>query len=327
MSRDICVFVECKSGTARKVSYELLSKAKEMGERFSSLVYAVVIGSEMKEVAEQLKTFADKVVLVDNPDLKEYRWDTYCVVLEHVVKKYAPGLIFGASTLTGKDLLPRLAARLNTAMIADAVGIDYEGEQILIRKPFFGGKVLSWMTFRADITPVITFRPNSFPIEKWSVEGQIVKEDISVKKDPRLSMVSLRNGGNNKVDLQEADFIICGGRGVKGPENFQVLEEIAEIMGGRVGASRAVVDSKWRAYEDQVGKSGRTVAPKVYIACGVSGAVHHTMGMDTSKTIVAINKDQNAPIFQYADYGVVDDLFAVLPALKDELRKNSEENR
>jgi electron transfer flavoprotein alpha subunit len=327
MAKDICVFVECRNGAIRKVSLEILSKAREMGERFSSSLYAVVIGSEMKEIADQLTSFADKVVLVDSPDLKEYRWDAYCGALEHIVKKYSPGLIFGASTLTGKDLFPRLAARLNTAIIADAVGIDYKGEQILIKKPLFGGKVLSWMTFRPDVVPIITFRPNSFPIEKRSLKGEVLEEAVSVRKDPRLRVVGLNKGGNNKVDLQEADFIICGGRGVKGPENFQVLEEIAEIMGGRVGASRAVVDSKWRPYEDQVGKSGKTVAPKVYVACGVSGALHHTMGMDTSKTIVAINKDQNAPIFQYADYGVVDDLFGVLPVLKEELRKDKEENR
>jgi electron transfer flavoprotein alpha subunit len=132
-------------------------------------------------------------------------------------------------------------------------------------------------------------------------------------------------GGTKKVDLQEADFIICGGRGMKGPEQFMVLEEIAHVMGGRVGASRAVVDSKWREYDDQVGKSGKTVSPKLYIGCGVSGALHHTMGMDTSKVIVAVNKDPNAPIFSYADYGIVDDLFNILPALKEELAKTKQE--
>jgi electron transfer flavoprotein alpha subunit len=327
MTKDICVFVECKNGTIRKVSLEILSKAKEVGEKFSSLVNAVVIGSEIKKIAEELGSFADRVILVDSPDFKEYRWDTYCGALEHVIRKYAPRLIFGASTLTGKDLFPRLAARLNTAIIADAVGIDYDGEQILIRKPFFGGRILSRMSFSPETAPVITFRPNSFPIVNRSGKGEIVEEQPPIKKDPRLNIVSVTSSGSNKVDLQEAEFIICGGRGVKGPENFQVLEEIAGIMEGRVGASRAAVDSKWRPYEDQVGKSGKTVAPKVYIACGISGAVHHTMGMDTSKTIVAINKDPNAPIFQYADYGIVDDLFEVLPALKEELIKNKEENR
>ncbi len=326
MAKDICVFVECKNRAVRKVSLEILSKAREIGEKFSAMVNAVVIGSDIKGASEILEAFTDKVILVDNPDLKEYRWDTYCSVLEHVIKKYSPRLIFGASTLTGKDLFPRLAARLNTAIISDAVGIDCDGERILVRKPFFGGRVLSWMSFNPEASPVIIFRPNSFPVVSRTGKCAVIEENPLVVKDPRLKMMGIACDASNKIDLQEADFIICGGRGIRGPENFQVLEDIAGIMAGRVGASRAVVDNKWRPYEDQVGKSGKTVAPKVYIACGVSGAVHHTMGMDTSKTIVAINKDPNAPIFQYADYGIVDDLFDVLPALKEELRKNKEEN-
>jgi electron transfer flavoprotein alpha subunit len=172
---------------------------------------------------------------------------------------------------------------------------------------------------------LITFRPNSFSVEKLSLSGEIVEEKIDIFKDQKFNVLSVNKGGIEKVDLQEADFIICGGRGMKGPENFQVLEEIANIMGGRVGASRAVVDSKWREYDDQVGKSGKTVSPKLYIGCGVSGALHHTMGMDTSKIIVAVNKDPNAPIFNYADYGIVDDLFNVLPLLKQELAKSKQD--
>lgn len=172
---------------------------------------------------------------------------------------------------------------------------------------------------------MITFRPNSFSVEKLSLSGEIVEEKIDIFKDQKFNVLSVNKGGIEKVDLQEADFIICGGRGMKGPENFQVLEEIANIMGGRVGASRAVVDSKWREYDDQVGKSGKTVSPKLYIGCGVSGALHHTMGMDTSKIIVAVNKDPNAPIFNYADYGIVDDLFNVLPLLKQELAKSKQD--
>jgi len=153
----------------------------------------------------------------------------------------------------------------------------------------------------------------------------VIDERLEISMDSRINTNRIDKGGSKKVDLQEADFIICGGRGMKGPENFNILEEIAEILGGRVGASRAVVDSKWRDYEDQVGKSGKTVSPKLYIGCGVSGALHHTMGMDTSKVIVAVNKDPNALIFQYADYGIVDDLFNILPALKDGLKNLKQE--
>ncbi|HPP06889.1 MAG TPA: electron transfer flavoprotein subunit alpha/FixB family protein, partial [Syntrophorhabdaceae bacterium] len=188
-----------------------------------------------------------------------------------------------------------------------------------------GGKIISWDSPKNTDKVGITFRPNSFSIEKGDKTGEIIEERLDAKTDKRMNLIDRTKGQSKKIDLQEADFIVCGGRGMKGPENFRILEEIADIIGARVGASRAVVDSKWRDYEDQIGKSGKTVSPKLYIGCGVSGALHHTMGMDTSKVVVAINKDPNALIFQYADYGIVDDLFNILPALKEELIAAKEE--
>jgi electron transfer flavoprotein alpha subunit len=314
---NILVFIECKNGSVRKAAFELLSKAKEMAES----VCAVALGHEMNSIAEELKPFADKIIVVDHEDLKDYRWDAYTHVLSEIIKTYTPFMVFGSSTITGKDLFPRLSARLDMPLIADATGIDYE-DGIKIKKPLFGGKIISWMGFKD--TALITFRPNSFPIEKRSLSGEIIKEALPVVKDPRLVITASHKTTTSKADLQEADFIICGGRGMKGPEHFTLLEEIAASMNGAVGASRAVVDSKWRDYEDQIGKSGKTVSPKIYIGCGVSGALHHTMGMDTSKTIVAINKDPTAPIFNSADYGIVDDLFVILPVLSQELKKARE---
>jgi len=325
MYKDIFVFVECKDGNIRKVSYELLSKAKEISQKSSSIVYAVIIGSNLDILAGQLKDFADKVLVVDNVKLSKYRWDTFLSVMEQIIKKYKPYAMFGPSTTTGKDVFPRLAARLNGAIISDAVDVIFDEKGFKIKKPLFGGKIISWMGCKDDSTFFVTFRPNSFVVENRSLDGELIKEDIDVFEDSRLVSVGTEKRETKKVDLQEADFIICGGRGMKGPEYFQDIEEIADIMGGRVGASRAVVDSKWREYEDQIGKSGKTVSPKLYIGCGVSGALHHTMGMDTSKVIVAINKDPNALIFQYADYGIVDDVFNVLPVLKEELKKIKKE--
>jgi electron transfer flavoprotein alpha subunit len=325
MSKDIFVLVECKGGAARKVSHELLSKGKEIADSFSGTLYAVVMGHGISEIGESLKPYADRVILVDNENLKEYRWDVYVSALEHLVKKYMPYMVWGGSTGTGKDLFPRLAARLDRAVVSDAVGIDMENDRIRIKKPLFGGRIISWVTPKDEEGLSVTFRPNSFSVENRSLQGEVITETPDIVKDERLTLLRFDKGGTTKVDLQETDFIICGGRGMKGPENFQILEEIAAIMGGRVGASRAVVDAKWREYEDQVGKSGKTVSPKLYVGCGVSGALHHTMGMDTSKVIVAINKDPNAPIFQYADYGIVDDLSTVLPLLKDELIRIKEE--
>jgi electron transfer flavoprotein alpha subunit len=325
MTKDIFVFVEYKDGSVRKVSLELLTKGKEIAEKNGATLYAVIIGFQAKAIAEAVQGFADKVIIVDNENLKDYRCDTYVSVIEQLVKKYQPSMVLGGSTVTGKDLFPRLAARLNVPIVSDAVGIDFDGNRLKIKKPLYGGKVISWVAFKDVVSPMVTFRPNSFAVEKFSTNGEVIEEEIDAAKDQKFAVLSMDKGGTKKVDLQEADFIICGGRGMKGPENFQVLEDIAVIMGGRVGASRAVVDSKWREYDDQVGKSGKTVSPKLYIGCGVSGALHHTMGMDTSKVIVAVNKDPNAPIFGYADYGIVDDLFNVLPVLKEELAKSKQE--
>jgi electron transfer flavoprotein alpha subunit len=325
MSRGVFVFIECKDGTIRKTSFELLSKAKEITEKISSASYAVLLGSNIMQIAEELKAYADKIIVVDKEILKEYRWDAYTQVMEYLVKKYNPKMVFGASTVTGKDLFPRLAARLEMPIVSDAIGIDFEGEEMKIKKPLYGGKIISWVTFKGGKNILLTFRPNTFLIEKKMLNGEIIEETMDVQKDTRINVLGIQKAGTKKIDLQEADFIICGGRGMKGPENFQALEEIADIMEGRAGASRAVVDAKWREYDDQIGKSGKTVSPKLYIGCGISGALHHTMGMDTSKVIVAINKDPNAPIFQYADYGIVDDVFNILPVLKEELKKTKEE--
>jgi electron transfer flavoprotein alpha subunit len=315
MIKNIAVFVECKDNTLRKASLELLSKAHEL----SSSVIAFLPGHEIKSLTEELSFYADMVIAVDNPALRDYRWDTYTDALAQLIKKYTPSMVFGPSTITGKDLFPRLSARLNTPLIADAVGIDTEGDEVKIKKPLFGGRIISWTGYTG--TPLITFRPNSFAVEKRSTSGRITEENLTLTPDTRFTILAAHKEASTKVDLQEADFIICGGRGMKGPEHFSLLEEIATLMKGRVGASRAVVDNKWREYDDQIGKSGKTVSPKVYIGCGVSGALHHTMGMDTSKTIIAINKDPTAPIFEAADYGIVDDVFTVLPLLKEELIK------
>jgi electron transfer flavoprotein alpha subunit len=325
MSKDIFVFVECKDGSARKVSLEQISKAREVAGQFLASAVAVVVGHDVGAVAEDLRAYADRVIVVDDEALKHYRWDTFTSVLEGLFKKYQPYLVFGPATITGKDLFPRLAARLDAAIVSDAVGITVDGGSVKIRKPLYGGRIVSWVAPSEGCTSIITFRPNSFSIEKASGVGGILEEQVAVAVDSRMDVVNVEKTASKKVDLQEADFIICGGRGMKGPEHFQILEEIAEIMGGRVGASRAVVDSKWREYDDQIGKSGKSVSPKLYIGCGVAGALHHTMGMDTAKVIVAINKDTNALIFQCADYGVVDDLFTILPLLKEELKRAKEE--
>lgn len=320
MSKDVFVYVECKENAVRKTSFELLSKGREIADSLLSNVYAVVIGHRLEDAVSSLKGFADKIIVVDNEVLEEYRWDSCTAVFEGLIKKYGPYVIIGASTATGKDFFPRLAARFRSPMVSDAVGIDFGDGNVRIKKPIYGGKIISHIECKGGAMVFATFRPNSFSVEKRDVNSEIIMEQMEINRDPRLNTLSIEKSVSKKVDLQEADFIICGGRGMKGPEHFPALEEIADILEGRVGASRAVVDSKWRDYDDQIGKSGKTVSPKLYIGCGVSGSLHHIMGMDTSKVIVAINKDPHAPVFKYADYGIVEDLFNVLPALKEELK-------
>ncbi len=325
MSKDIFVFVEMKDGAVRKAAMELLSVGRELALKLGSKLYAVVMGSDLNKVVEEVKSAAEAVLVVESGALKEYRNDTYAGVLEALIRKYEPAFLFGSATVTGKDMFPRLAARLNAAVVSDAVGMELAEGAVRVKKPLYGGKIVSWIALSGEAIGLVTFRPNSFPIERPGLDGAVIVEDAVVQEDPRLALVGIEKGGGKKVDLQEADFIICGGRGMKDSESFGLLEGIADLMGGRVGASRAVVDSKWRDYDDQIGKSGKTVSPKLYIGCGVSGALHHIMGMDTSKVIVAVNRDPNAIIFQYADYGIVDDLFAFLPALKGELKRAKEE--
>lgn len=325
MTRDVLVFIECRDSMPRKASLELLSVGRDMASKFSSALLAVMLGSGLKEAADVVSRYADKTILVDNGSLADYGWDIYGSVLEEILRKYEPMIVLGTSSVTGKDLFPRMAARLQAAMVSDAVGVDLEGEGVKIKKPLFGGKVISWLAPRADSTVIVTFRPNSFAVADADQRGDIIEEGAAGARNPAMKTLSSENTGSVKVDLQEADFIICGGRGMKSAEHFAVLDEIADLMGGRTGASRTVIDSKWREYDDQIGKSGKTVSPKLYIGCGLSGALHHIMGMDTSRVIVAINKDPNAPIFQYADYGIVDDLFAILPPLRDQLKKTREE--
>jgi electron transfer flavoprotein alpha subunit len=324
MIKDILVFVECKEGAVRKASLELLSLGRRLSAALSSRMYAVLLGADLKAATEEVQSYADSVIVAENAELGEYRNDAYTGALEHLAKKYEPLLIIGAATVTGKDLFPRLAARLDCAFVSEAVGIEADEASIKVKKPIFGGKIVSWVEIKAGSKAIITFRPNSFAVERKEGGAQVVAEAVPISKDGALTVVRVEKTTARKVDLQEADFIICGGRGMKDPQAFDMLEKIAGTMGGRVGASRAVVDSKWREYDDQIGKSGKTVSPKLYIGCGVSGALHHIMGMDTSKVIVAVNKDANAPIFQYADYGIVDDLFAVLPLLSAELKQAKE---
>ena len=198
MSKDVLVFVELKDGTVRKVSFELLSKGKEFAERFSSAVVAVVLGSGLKQIGEELRSYADKVVVVDQEELKEYRWDSYASVLELVIRKEDPALVFGASTVTGKDFFPRLAVRLNTGIVCDAIGIEFDDGKVKVKKPLFGGRVISWVTSTDGSMLLVTFRPNSFGVEKRELKGEVIEEVLKVVKDDRIKVLNVEKAVSAK---------------------------------------------------------------------------------------------------------------------------------
>lgn len=323
--KGILVFIELKDTYVRKVSYEALQAGKRIREAFSSKLYATLVGSSVAHHSEELKNHVDYLIVIEDENLKEFSPDAYAEVLHFLIQKFEISCVLGSHTGYGRFVLPKLAGMLDWPVLSDVTGLQIEDGKLILKKPIFGGRVLSYIGVEDKSPVVLSFRPNSFEKSEPDLSGEIIREKVEIKKDSRIRLLGSEKKEEKKVDLQEADFIICGGRGMKSPENFKILEEIAEIMGGRVGASRSVVDAKWRDYEEQIGKSGKTVSPLIYIGCGVSGAIHHTMGIDTSKIIVAINLDPNAPIFSIADYGIVDDLFTILPILKEELKKIKEE--
>jgi len=220
MTKDIFVFVEYKDGSARKVSLELLTKGKEIAEKNGAVLYAGVIGFQAKDIAEVVKGFADKVVVVDNENLKDYRYDTYVSVIEQLVKKYQPSMVLGGSTVTGKDLFPRLAARLNVPIVSDAVGIGFDGGRLKIKKPLYGGKVISWISFKDGVSPMVTFRPNSFTVEKFSTNGEVIEEAIDATKDQKYTVLSMDKGAQK--GRSAGAILLYAVVGDEGPEHFQV---------------------------------------------------------------------------------------------------------
>jgi electron transfer flavoprotein alpha subunit len=263
----------------------------------------------------------DRLVNLTDAVLQNYTAEGFALALANHARSVDPKLILAGATQVGRDFLPRVAVLLGAGIASDVTGIRWKEEPIKVIRPVHGGRALSEVSF-ANYPAIVTTRPNSFPMEpSGGAPGEFVEKELGISSEVRTKVVRVEEVTKGKVDVTEADVIVTGGRGLKGPENFALLEELATLLGGVVGATRSVVDAKWRDQGDQVGKSGKTVSPKLYIAVGLSGAIHHIMGMDTSKMIVAINKDSNANIFNYADYGIVGDLFEVLPAMTEDIKK------
>jgi len=322
----IWVYAEVKEGKIKKVAYEMLGAAKEIAQKKGEPVCAVLIGKGVSPLAEELGHYgAEKVFVVEGDHFQTYTTGAYTKALYELVKKYEPSIILFGATINGKDLSARMAGRLGVGLATDCteVSLDDQGN-LKVKRPMFAGKVYAEVVFVPKKPQMASIRPNVLPLPQpdRSRKPEIEKVEVPISaEDMGFQVIGFEAVGAGKIDLTEAEIIVSGGRGMKGPENFKMLEELAELLNGAVGASRAAVDAGWRPQSDQVGQSGKVVSPNLYIACGISGSIQHLAGMGTSKIIVAINKDSEAPIFKKADYGIVDDLFKVVPALIEEVKK------
>jgi electron transfer flavoprotein alpha subunit len=318
----ILVFVEMKDKRPRKASLELLSEGRALADAGRFEVEAVVFGRLDDEGRKAILPYVDKLANIKDAVLDVYTAEGYSRALAACAKEISPKLVLAGATRMGRDFMPRVAVLLQSGIASDVTMANWLGEPMTFVRPIYGGRVLAEVSFTA-YPAVVTTRPNTFAINEAPARaGEFVEREVGILPEQiRVKPLRVEEKGEGKADLSEADIIITGGQGMKAAENFSLLEELARTVGGTVGATRSAVDSKWREYEDQVGKSGKTVSPKLYIAAGVSGAIHHIMGMGTSKVVLAVNKDPNAPIFKYADYGIVGDLFEVVPAMTREFKK------
>ena len=325
MAQGIWVIAEQKEGKLKKVTLEMLSKAKEMAQ--GQEVVALLLGSQVEGLAAEMGAYgADKVLVFDAEVLKDYTTDAYTKVIADAVKEGDPNILLGPATATGKDLLPRVAARLNTGLASDCVELKTEDGKLVATRPMYAGKCVVDAVIPDSTPQMASVRPNVLAVGEpdSSKQAEAVKKDVSVTDaDLKAVLKEIVKGASEQVDLTEAAVIVAGGRAMKEKDNFKLLWDLAEVLGPgtTVGASRAAVDSGYAEHSMQVGQTGKVVNPNLYIACGISGAIQHLAGMRTSKVIVAINKDAEAPIFQKADYGIVGDLFKIVPLLTEEIKK------
>lgn len=328
-TKDLWVFVETnEDGTPKNVGIELLTPGKEMAAKQGGDLVAVVIGNNVDASVEAAATHgADKVIVVDSEEFGAYSTDAYCIALDTLVNKYGPTSMLIGATNNGRDLGPRLSCRLKTGLTADCTKLDIDPDSgnVAWTRPAFGGNLMATILCPDHRPQLGTVRPGVFKkTDATEPTAEIIKEDIHVApEDIRTKIIEIiKDAGDEVVDLEGADIIVAGGRGVGGPEGFEPLRVLAKELGATVGASRAAVDAGWITHNHQVGQTGKTVGPKIYIACGISGAIQHVAGMSSSDIIVAINKDPDASIFDIADYGVVGDLNEVIPVFTEELIKH-----
>jgi electron transfer flavoprotein alpha subunit len=320
MAKGVFVIAEQRDGALRKVSFELASAARKLADQTGDEVSAILLGSGIESLAAELGKFGvDKAFVGDNAALEPYITEAHAQVVAKILKDNDAAIaLFGAS-VQGKDLSARVAAKLAGGLATDCTDVKVDGGKLVATRPMYAGKCFGEVVF--NTTPAMaSLRPNVFAAVENAKAAAVTKVDVAVDAI-KSKVLEVQKDTSGKVDLTEANIIVSGGRGMKGPDEYKILEELADVLKGTVGASRAAVDAGWRPQKDQVGQTGKVVSPNLYIACGISGAIQHLAGMSSSKCIVAINKDAEAPIFTKADFGVVDDLFKVVPELTNACKK------
>ncbi|MCX5677850.1 MAG: electron transfer flavoprotein subunit alpha [Candidatus Omnitrophica bacterium] len=325
--KDVWVFCEQKKGVIQTISFELLGEGKKLARKLGVKLCAVILGDDIEsKIGELSARGIDKIYIVDDPVLKNYQDDPYTKVIVSLAEEFKPEIILCGATVIGRSLISRVAIKIDAGLTADCTGLDIDDKERLLlqTRPAFGGNIMATI-----ITP--NHRPQMATVRhKVMKEAEIHKShkaEVIRKKysgdilTSRTSLLDIVEEIEDTINLAEADIIVSGGRGLGSPENFLMVKELAKVLGGAVGSSRAAVDAGWMPYSHQVGQTGKTVCPKLYIACGISGQIQHLIGMQSAKVIVAINKDPDAPIFKVATYGIVGDIFEIVPALTKEFRK------
>jgi len=324
----ILVFMETRDGKIKKASLEVLSEAKRRASELGVEVAAAAAGTGLHGIAgEVFPRGAAKLYLIESPALDAYSAQGHAQALFSLVSEVKPGVVLFSATAMGRDLAPRLAAKLGAGLASDCTKLAVKDGKLEFTRPIFAGKAV--LSFRLKSSPALaTLRPNVFPIESaGAAAGEVIRKTVEIPEGMIKGwVVEILREESAELDVTEADVIVSGGRGLKGPENFTLLKELAAVIPkSAVGASRSAVDSGWIGHQHQVGQTGKTVSPNLYLAFGISGAIQHLAGISSSKLIVAVNKDPDAPIFKVADYGIVGDLFQVIPPLKDALKKTLSE--
>lgn len=318
MAQGVFVITEQRDGAFRKVSFEAVAEGRRVADGLGAAVTAVVLGSGIEGLAGQLEKYGpDKILVADDPALADYTTDAYTNVIADLVQSVDPAIIILGASAQGKDLAARLAARLDAGLAMDCTAVKLEGGKLTYTRPMFGGKIFADVEIDGPLQ-IAAIRPNVMDIVETAKDCTVDKPAVQVG-EVKTSVTAKSMDTGDKIELTEADIVVSGGRGTGG--KYEVIEQLAAALGGAVGASRSAVDEGWRPHSDQVGQTGKVVSPALYVACGISGAIQHLAGMSTSKYIVAINKDPEAPIFSKADLGIVGDLFEVVPAVTEEVKK------